>query len=181
MIFQDDVLVYGATKEQFDRGMLAVKSQLREKNFTINGKKSNSKPVDRVSFLGFSISNEGIAPDPKNVEKVKNARAPTNNKQLESFAGLANCYRRIIPDFSTKILPLNNMRNSYFSWGKMQQKDLEKMKNDNPLVQQCSLQKKTTVTIDASEKPLAGLFRKKDIQSYMYRESWLQRSKTPPT
>ena len=39
MIFQDDVLVYGTTKEQFDRGMLAVKSQLREKNFLLMGER----------------------------------------------------------------------------------------------------------------------------------------------
>ena len=38
VIFQDDVLVYGNTKEQFDMRMLAVKSRLREKNFTINEK-----------------------------------------------------------------------------------------------------------------------------------------------
>ena len=71
MIFQDDVLVYGTTKEQFDKRMLAVKSRLHEKNFTINEKQSNSKPVDSVSFLGYSISMEGMAPDPKPVEKIK--------------------------------------------------------------------------------------------------------------
>ena len=101
---QDDVLVYGTTKEMFDKKMLAVKSRLREKNFTITEKKSNSKPVDSVSFLGYSISKEGIAPDPKHV-KIKNAKAPTNNKLLESFVGLANFYGRMIPDFATKLLP----------------------------------------------------------------------------
>ena len=115
VIFQDDVLVYGTNKEQFDKRMLAVKSRLREKNFTTNEKKSNSKPVNSVSFLGYSISKEGIEPDPKHVEK--NAKAPTNNKQLESFVGLANFYGRMIPNFATKMLPLNNMRNSDFSWG----------------------------------------------------------------
>ena len=121
VIFQDDVLVYGFTKEQFDKRMHAVKSRLRGKKFTINEKTSNSKPVDSVSFLGYSISKEGIAPDPKHVEKIKNAKAPTNNKQLESFVGLANFYEKMIPEFATKTLPLNNKRNSDFSWGKMQQ------------------------------------------------------------
>ena len=39
VIFQDDVLVYGINKGQFDKRMLAVKSRLREKSFTINEKK----------------------------------------------------------------------------------------------------------------------------------------------
>ena len=122
VIFQDDVLLYGTTKEKFDKRMLAVKSRLREKNFTINEKKYNSKPVDSVSLLRYFISKVGIVPDPKHVEKIKITKAPTNNKQLESFVGLANFYGRMIPDFATKMTPLNNMRNSVFSWGKMQQK-----------------------------------------------------------
>ena len=39
VIFQDVVLVYRNTKEQFDKKTLAVKSRLREKNFTNNEKK----------------------------------------------------------------------------------------------------------------------------------------------
>ena len=151
--------------------MLAVKSRLREKNFTINEKKSNSKAVDSVSFLGYSISKEGIAPHPKHLEKIKNAKAPTNNKQLESFVGLANFYRRMIPDFATKMLILINMRNS-FSWGKMQQKAFEDIKIElcaNPLVQPYSLKKKQQLIRTPLKKPLAGFFCKKDIQSYMYR------------
>ena len=71
VIIQDDVLLYGTIKDQYEKRMLAVKSRLREKNFTINEKKSNSKPVSSVSFLGYSVSKEGIAPDPKHVEKIK--------------------------------------------------------------------------------------------------------------
>ena len=59
------------------------------------------------------------------LKKLENAKASTNNKQLESFVGLANFYGRMVPDFSTKTLPLNIMRNSNFSWGKMQQKTLK--------------------------------------------------------
>ena len=129
VIFQDKVLVYRTTKAQFDKRMLAVKSRLREKNFAFNEKKSNSKPVGSVSFLGYSISKEEIAPDPTHVEQIKNAKAPTNNIQLESFAGLANIHGKLIPDFVVKMLPLNNMRNSDFLWDKMQQKAFEDKKN----------------------------------------------------
>ena len=109
--------------------------------------------------MGYSISKKGIAPDPKHVEKIKNVKAPTNNKQLESFVGLANLYGRMIPDFATKMLPLNKMRSSDFSWGKMQQKAFEDIKNElcaNPLVQPYSLQKEATVTTNASEKAIGG-------------------------
>ena len=38
-IIQDCVLVYGTTKEQYKKWMLAVKIRLLEKNFTINEQK----------------------------------------------------------------------------------------------------------------------------------------------
>ena len=147
-------------------------------------KKSYSKPVDSVSSLEYFISKEGRAPDPKHVEKIKIAKAPTNNKQLDSFVGLANFYGKRIPDFATKVLPLKNMRNNNFSWGKMLHETFEDIRNDlcaNPLVQPYSLQKEATVITDAFEKALGVVFRKIDIQSYMYQESGLQRSKTTPT
>ena len=51
VIFENNFLLYGTTEEQFDRRMLAVKSRLLEKNFTIYEKKNNLKPVDSVSFF----------------------------------------------------------------------------------------------------------------------------------
>ena len=56
LIFQDDLLVYGTTEEQYEKRMLGVKSQLCEKNFTLNGRKTNAKPVSSVSFLDYSVS-----------------------------------------------------------------------------------------------------------------------------
>ena len=67
--------------------MLAVKNRLREKNFAIYEKKSNSKPVDSVSFLGYSISKSGLAPDPKQVEKIKHAKAPTKKNNSNHLLG----------------------------------------------------------------------------------------------
>ena len=61
---------------------------------------------------------------------MKKAKAPTKNKQLESFLGPANIYRRKILNFATKMLPLNSTKNINFSWGKMQQKAFEDIKNE---------------------------------------------------
>ena len=110
VIFQDDVLVYWNNKGSIRETNACSRVDYVKKKFTINEKKSNSKPVSSVSFLGYSVSKDGIAPDPKHVEKIKNAKPPSNMKQLESFVGLANCYGRMIPDFATKMLPLNEIR-----------------------------------------------------------------------
>ena len=65
----------------------------------------------------------------------------------------------MIPDFAAKMLSLNNMRNSDFSWGRMQQKASEDIKNElcaNRLVQPYKLQKEATVSTDASEETIGG-------------------------
>ena len=164
VIFQDDVLVYGRTKDQYEKRMLAVKNRLREKNFTINEKKSHSKPVSSVIFLGYSVSKEGIALDPKHVEKIRNAKPPSNMKQLESFVGLANFYGRMIQDFATKMLTLNEIRKEEFRWDKEEQNAFENIKNEfcaNPLVQPYSLTKEATVTTDASEKAIGRVLTRR--------------------
>ena len=78
--------------------------------FTINEKESNSKPVSSVSFLGYSVSKEGVAPDSKHDEKIKSAKPPSNIKQLDSFVGLANFNCRMIPNSASKMLPQRNSK-----------------------------------------------------------------------
>ena len=65
------------------------------------------------------------------------------------------------------------MRNSYLM-GKMQQKAFEDIKIElcaNPLYSHTVYKKKQQLLLTPLRKPLAGFFRKKDIQLYMYRES----------
>ena len=49
VIFQDNSTVYGTIKEQFDKRMLSGKIQLREKNFTINWKKTQDKSTTLIA------------------------------------------------------------------------------------------------------------------------------------
>ena len=58
--------------------------------------------------------------------------------KLESFDGLAIFYGRSIPDFATKMLPLNKIRKEEFRWEKEKQNAVENIKNElcaDPLVQ----------------------------------------------
>ena len=66
-------------------------------------------------------------------------------RQLQSFVGLANFYGQMIPDFATKMLPLNEIRKDDFRWEKEEQNAFENIQNElcaSPRVQPCSLMKK---------------------------------------
>ena len=78
-------------------------------------------------------------------------------KQLKSFVGLANFYEGMIPDFATKMLPLNEIRRR-LQMEKEEQNAFENIKNElcaSPLVQPYSLTKEATVKTEASEKTIA--------------------------
>ena len=76
-------------------------------------------PVNQyLTYLGFIATPDGIQPDPKKVESVRTYPTPTNLKQIRSFLGLANCYRRFIPRFAHIANPLTNLtkKNQPFKW-----------------------------------------------------------------
>ena len=97
--------------------MLAVKSRQREKNLTINERKFNSKPVLCANFFDYSVSKEGIAPNPIHV-RIRNAKPPSNVKQLKSFLGLASFYGRMIPNFAAKMLSFTGIWKDNVGWEK---------------------------------------------------------------
>ena len=52
-----------------------------------------------VNYLGHIITQDGIAPDPQKIQKIKDYPVPTSADEVHSFLGLAGYYRRFNPNF----------------------------------------------------------------------------------
>ncbi len=61
---------------------------------------------DRVVYLEYVVSKEGISPEPQKVEAVRNFPQLHEVKTLRSFLGLASYYWRFISGFSKVANPL---------------------------------------------------------------------------
>ena len=71
-----------------------------------------------MSYLGYTVSKDGLKPDIRKVEAIVNAPRPSNVSTLKSFLGLVNFYGRFIPDCATLLHPLNQLlrKEESFVW-----------------------------------------------------------------
>src|SRR5260370_39118839 len=83
-----------------------------------------------ISILGMVIGGGKAKMEEEKINAVKNWKTPTTVKQVESFLGFANFYRRFIKDFSTIAAPLNKLKKEEreWKWGERQQTAFEAIK-----------------------------------------------------
>src|SRR6202020_28267 len=81
-------------------------------------------------FLDHVVGRDGIHPDPKKIEKVKNYPVSTNLIQLRVTLGLFSYYLKFIKDFSRIARPMNNLlkKDIPFIWTQKQQTAFERLK-----------------------------------------------------
>jgi hypothetical protein len=83
-----------------------------------------------IEFLGYIISPTGIKMDMKKVTIIWECATPTRIKDVQSFLGFANFYRRFIKGFSTLAQPLIafTYKGTPFLWTMAVQKSFEALK-----------------------------------------------------
>ena len=71
-----------------------------------------------VTFLGHVISEEGVLPNPDNVERLANWPVPTRVRDVRAFLGLGNYYRRFVRGYSNIVKPLTELtkKGQLFHW-----------------------------------------------------------------
>ena len=71
-----------------------------------------------VTFLGHTISENGVGTSPDKIKAVKNWPIPRNAKEAKSFISLASYYRSYVPHFATIAKPLHQLaeKERKFEW-----------------------------------------------------------------
>uniref|UniRef100_A0AAY4CER3 Gypsy retrotransposon integrase-like protein 1 n=3 Tax=Denticeps clupeoides TaxID=299321 RepID=A0AAY4CER3_9TELE len=103
--YLDDVLIYSPTLESHIQHVRAVLKRLLAHRLYCKLEKCAFHQRS-TTFLGFTISSQGVAMEPKKLEAVASWPLPTTLKQLQRFLGFANFYRRFIRGYSTVAAPL---------------------------------------------------------------------------
>lgn len=108
-----------------------------------------------VKFLGHTISAKGLAVDTRKTEAIAKWPTPVNQKQRQSFLGLAGYYRRFIRDYATLALPLGPLikKEHVWTWGPEQTRAFEEIKSSlqkAPVLKLPDHEKRFIVTTNAS-------------------------------
>ena len=98
MVFIDDILVYSKDREDHDTHLRVVLETLRKEQLYAKMSKCEFW-LREVSFLGHTVSGEGISVDPSNIEVILEWKPPRNVTKVRIFLGLAVYYRRFVKGF----------------------------------------------------------------------------------
>ena len=85
--------------------------------------------MEEIPILGVVVGKGQIKMEQKKIKAVKEWKTPTKIKDVESFLGFANFYRRFIHNFSHTARPLNKLKGKKeWKWEKEHQEAFEELK-----------------------------------------------------
>lgn len=114
--YLDDVLI--PTKNSFEEHLEQLEkvlTRLQSAGLKVNASKSKFCQ-DRLEYLGYVITRDGIQPNMKKVEAILKIDTPKTRKQLRGFIGLVNYYRDLYPKRSHILAPLSSLTSAKVKW-----------------------------------------------------------------
>ncbi|XP_037957547.1 uncharacterized protein K02A2.6-like [Teleopsis dalmanni] len=105
----DDIIIAAETVDIHLKRLEEILSLLAENGIRCRRTKCEFL-VEKLEYLGRTISASGILPDEKGVQAVKQLPRPKNVKEVEAFLGKVNYYHNFIPNFSQLAAPINHLR-----------------------------------------------------------------------
>jgi hypothetical protein len=165
IVYLDDILIYSKTEEEHSQLITEVLKALQENDLFVELEKSEFHKTE-VEFLGHIVGINGIRMDPAKVSAVLDWPTPRNIKDVQSFTGFCNYYRRFIKDYSKKATPLHRFtkKGIPFKWDEQAEEAFQDIKRriaEQPILKTFDPNKETFVETDASDYAIgATLYQK---------------------
>lgn len=113
--YVDDIVIYDDDLQEHLNRLQEVLKALRQNGFYIALNKSEFVK-SKVRMLGHIVGTEGIEPDPSKIEAIQRSTAPTNQKELRQFLGMASFLRIYTSKFAQVAAPLNELLSTKKAW-----------------------------------------------------------------
>lgn len=160
-VYLDDVVIFARNLTEHNKKLVEVLDRFRSSNLKLNPRKCKFLEKEIV-YLGHHCSARGVEPDPRLINSVKEYPRPKTAKELQSFLGLANYYRRFIKGFSLITVPMRKQlkKDQKFLWDNECESAFKELKNaltTTPVLAYPQFDKDFVIVCDASKEGLGAI------------------------
>ena len=117
--------------------------------------------MEEIPILGVIVGKGQVKMEQKKIKAIRDWKTPMKIKDMESFLGFANFYRRFIHNFSHTARPLNELKGKKeWKWEKEHQEAFEELKEkitSQPVLSLPRREEKFRVEMDASGHAIGGV------------------------
>uniref|UniRef100_A0A0N5BFS5 RNA-directed DNA polymerase n=1 Tax=Strongyloides papillosus TaxID=174720 RepID=A0A0N5BFS5_STREA len=162
-VYIDDILLTSKDEDEHIKQIEKTFRFMEKYNIKITLEKTEFGKAE-IKYLGFMLSENGIRPDPKKVQAIKEKEAPKNDKEVRAFIGMYSFFRRHIQNFAKIADPLHKIVNNY-KWTDIEEKAFINLKE--ALINAATLKppnpdKQYTIQTDASFQGLGAVLLQDD-------------------
>ena len=180
VVYLDDILIYSKSLDEHRTHVAQVLKVLQENYLVVKLEKCIFH-VPEIEFLGHIVSGTYVKTDPKKIKAVKEWPEPKSVKEVQSFLGLCNYYRRFIKNFSLIASPLFQLirKNSKFFWSQEKSQAFTTLKEKlttAPVLILPDPNKQFILETDASRYALGCVLSQRDDQQKLHPVSYYSRS-----
>ncbi|KAL0937059.1 reverse transcriptase domain protein [Colletotrichum truncatum] len=172
VVYLDDILIFSKTLEEHKKHVHEILKALEQAKLLVEPEKSLFHKQE-VEFLGFTITPGVIKMSPNKIKAVQEWPTPENPKDILSFLGFVNFYRKFLKDYSKTILPLTELtkKNAPWEWTDKQQKAFQEVKDkvtSEPVIQIPNPEKPFELETDASNEAEGAQLGQRDENGVLH-------------
>jgi hypothetical protein len=161
VVYIDDILIHSKDAKEHKALVKEVLMRLR-KNFLYCNTKKCAFKQDDIEFLGMILSKDGVSTEKGKIDAVMSWEQPRTVKEVQSFLGFCNFYRRFIPKYSKIARPLTQLtkKDLKFEWNSETEKVFQMLKEkmcQAPVLIHANPTKPFVLETDCSDFALAGV------------------------
>ncbi len=154
LVYLDDIIVFSKTEDAHIRHLRTVFDLLAKEGLKLKLSKCDFFKT-KIKYLGHIITAKGFHPDTSKIVSITNYPEPQNVKQLMSFLGLVNYYRKFVRRFAEIAHNLTELtkKSSKWKWGEKERdafQSIKKCLTSNPLLRYPDFTREFLVYADAS-------------------------------
>ena len=105
--YLDNLIIMSQSYDEHVQLLRQVFSRLCEHGLVVKESKCFFA-VHSLSFLGYQVSSEGLAPLPSKVSAIKNYQLPRTKRQLKAYLGMYQFYARFVKGYAELLQPLHD-------------------------------------------------------------------------